>query len=81
MKNPFVMMALAAAAMFAQTRQENAASVGVRLAKGSRLRQPGKPNPAGSKMLRHWHRNATGFRGTYSEAREWYGKLQEHRPA
>lgn len=33
-------------------------------------------NPAGSKLLRRWYKQATGLRGDYQTAKRWRDELQ-----
>lgn len=77
MKNPFVMMALMAAAMTAAFRENRARDTGVKLPNGGiRYREPGHRNPAGTKMIRRFYRNKFGVKGTREEAVKWYAGLR-----
>ena len=79
MKNPFVQMAILAAAMAAAFQEDRArggvpdmSSFG-----GHSGRGPAGPrNPAGSKIVRKFYRNHHGVKGDYDEGRKWYAELR-----
>jgi hypothetical protein len=72
-KNPFVQMALLAAAMSAAFRENIARDAGIVMptSRGSRG-TPGPRNPAGSKLIRKFYRNKHGAKANYKTARDWY---------
>ena len=74
MKNPFVMMAMMAAAMSAAFRENAYRDAGMALPKSkSRSRIAGKANPAGTKLLMRAYRAKHGQNAdSVQEAREWY---------
>jgi hypothetical protein len=74
MKNPFVMMAMMAAAMSAAFRENAYRDAGMPLPTGrSKSRIPGKPNPAGSKQVMRFYKAKHGVKaGSVAEAWEWY---------
>lgn len=88
MKNPFVQMAVIAAAMMAAF-SENAArdSAGYNSAAGksghpgSKKHYHHQHNPTGSKFLRRAYKAKTGLRGTYREAAEWYAQHNPKAPS
>lgn len=77
MKNPFIQMALVAAAMVAAFQENRARDLGVSMPSGPRrFRSSGQQNPPGTKILRQFYRNKHGVKGTAKEAREWYASLK-----
>lgn len=77
MKNPFVQMALIAAAMVAAFRENAYRNAGLDVPGSSRSRGAvGKRNPTGSKFLRRAYKAKHGARGSYDEALAWYGNYQ-----
>lgn len=72
MKNPFVQMALLAAAMSAAFRENVMRDQGLPIPTGSRYRGRGPRNPAGSKLIRKFYRNKHGVNADYETARDWY---------
>lgn len=80
MKNPFVMMALMAAAMAEAWKENKYRDLGLALPTGrGRTRTPGKRNPAGSKFYMRAYKAKHGHKAeSIEEAREWYaGYLKE----
>lgn len=75
MKNPFVAMAIMAAAMMEAFREDKMRSLGLPIGgSSSRSRGPvGKANPAGSKFLLRAYKAKHGTKAeSVEEAREWY---------
>lgn len=74
MKNPFVMMALMAAAMSAAFSENAQRDAGIKMPSfgGHGSREPGKRNPAGTKMVRKFYRNKHGVKADRQEAVKWY---------
>lgn len=75
MKNPFVMMALMAAAMTAAFRENAYRDAGVALpGGGGRSRGPvGKRNPAGTKAVLRFYKAKHGMKAqSVEDALEWY---------
>lgn len=80
MKNPFVQMAIIAAAMTAAFRENALRDSGVSLPgfDGHNGRGPQGPrNPAGTKMIRKFYRRKHGVKGTREEALKWYASLKD----
>jgi len=78
MKNPFVQMAILAAAMAAAFQENRARDNGI-FPKGhghGARGEPGKRNPAGSKLVRKFYRNHHGYKASYKVANEWYRGLK-----
>lgn len=80
MKNPFVMMALMAAAMSDAFRENKYRDAGIALPLGStRSRMQGKKQPAGTKQVMRFYRAKHGVKATSAEeAREWYANYNPH---
>lgn len=80
MKNPFVMMALMAAAMAEAFRENKYRDAGLSMPNSrSRGRTQGKKQPAGSKMIMRFYRAKHGVKATSAEeAREWYANYDPH---
>jgi hypothetical protein len=74
MKNPFVMMALMAAAMSDAFRENAYRNMGIAMPGGrGKHRSPGKKQPAGTKMILRFYRAKHGVKATSAEeARYWY---------
>ena len=74
MKNPFVMMAMMAAAMSAAFRENSYRNAGMSLPSvGGRSRIPGKRNPAGTKTVMRFYKAKHGTKAqSVSDAWEWY---------
>lgn len=73
MKNPFVQMAVIAAAMSAAFKENTQRAAGIKIPQfhtGPGV--PGPPNPAGTKMVRKFYRNKHGVKGDRQEALKWY---------
>lgn len=76
MKNPFVQMAVMAAAMVAAFQENNARDAGLSMGSMKRTRSAGPRNPAGTKLVRGFYRNKFGAKGTRGEAIKWYAALK-----
>ena len=78
MKNPFVQMAIIAAAMQSAFNEDiqrasgNLPTFGYRGARGA----PGQRNPVGTKLLRQFYRAKHGTKGSRKEAIEWREQLK-----
>ena len=80
MKNPFVQMAIIAAAMSSAFQENVLREAGSFMhtsgGRGSRG-EPGPRNPAGTKLLRQFYRAKHGIKGTREEALKWYASQRE----
>lgn len=74
MKNPFVAMAIMAAAMMEAFREDKMRSLGLPIGGSTRGgRGPvGKRNPAGSKFILRAYRAKHGVKTDIETARDWY---------
>lgn len=73
MKNPFAMMAMMAAAMSMAWRENKFRDAGISLPAAGRSRVPGKPNPAGSKLVMRFFKAKHGHKAqSLKIARAWY---------
>lgn len=74
MKNPFVMMALMAAAMAEAFRENKYRDAGMAMPGGrGRSRQQGKAQPAGTKLILRFYKAKHGIKAkNVEEALEWY---------
>jgi len=76
MKNPFVAMALMAAAMSEAFREDVSRSAGVqpggRSGKFASRGEPGQRAPAGMKMIRQFYRAKHGVKVSAEESWKWY---------
>lgn len=75
MKNPFIQMAIMAAAMTAAFKENTARDAGVNIPSfdghfGRGV--PGPRNPAGTKLIRKFYRNKHGVKADRDEAVKWY---------
>jgi hypothetical protein len=80
MKNPFVAMAIMAAAMMEAFREDKYRDAGMKLPTSrGRSRLPGKPRPAGAKLIMGFYKAKHGMKAaSLAEARAWYsGYLAE----
>ena len=77
MKNPFVQMAIMAAAMAAAFRENDQRDAGIRIPNFGHARGASGPrNPAGTKMIRKFYRNKHGVKADRAEAVQWYASLR-----
>ena len=74
MKNPFVIMAIMAAAMAEAFRENKYRDAGISLPRGrSKNRMAGKRNPAGSKFVLRAYKAKHGMKAeSVKEAWDWY---------
>lgn len=70
MKNPFVQMAIIAAAMMEAFRENKFRDAGIELPSKGRSRLKGPKNPAGAKRIRRYYKAKHGHSGSYEEALE-----------
>lgn len=77
MKNPFIQMAIIAAAMTAAFSENVAREAGMQIPQfrgGHGV--PGPRNPAGTKLIRKFYRNKHGYKADREEAVKWYSQYR-----
>lgn len=72
MKNPFIQMAILAAAMSAAFSENVARDAGFKFGSGHARGNEGPRNPAGTKMIRKFYRNKHGIKADRKESIQWY---------